>query len=123
MELADATSLEFEMAVGNNLPMMVTTAAPIEQHEAEIGTRDVLAITSSDSVTLLSAADKSNQNLTGPQRKLLLLHQRLGHANMQRIQALCGVDKEIGELPGRRPMILRRHVTTKSCQRPLCAAC
>jgi hypothetical protein len=69
---------------------------------------------------LLSVADDSNTNLSGPQKELLLLHQRLGHADMQRIQHLCHAK---GDDNTAHDILLMTHVTTKSCARPLSAAC
>jgi len=61
----------------------------------------------------------SNLNLTGSQKELLLWHHRLGHAGLQRIQALLGQPRNE---KGRQVLFpINKHVTT--CEIPKCEAC
>ena len=70
-------------------------------------------------------ADETNQQLTGPQKELLLWHWKLG-INMQHVQELMHdrVFQDGDDEPIRLPPILpTKHVTTKSCSIPMCMSC
>jgi hypothetical protein len=69
---------------------------------------------------LLLVTDETNQNLTNPQRELLLWHQKLEHAGFAWIQKLARKprDKVSGKL-----ILDPKHPTMTSCMPPLCAAC
>ena len=51
--------------------------------------QDVRALQAVDWAGMMNVAEETNQNLTAPQRELKLWHDRLGHADMQRIQTIC----------------------------------
>ena len=40
--------------------------------------------------TFMSVVEQTNQNLTASQKELLILHQKLGHINLQCTQHVCG---------------------------------
>lgn len=62
---------------------------------------------------------QANWNLTGPQRELLLWHQKLGHINMDHVQRLLVEPTE-----QHRPAILKpKNKKSSSCQKPLCEVC
>ena len=69
--------------------------------------------------------DDSNENLTGPQRELLLWHWKLG-VSMSRIQQMM-VEHEAVDMNNESvimPQVIKpRYKTTSSCPIPLCAAC
>jgi hypothetical protein len=70
----------------------------------------------------LSVADETNQNLTSPQRELLLWHHRLAHANFQWVQWLAATprDRENNRLE---PLLETKEQKISSCALLLCAAC
>jgi hypothetical protein len=70
-------------------------------------------------------ADETNQQLTGPQKELLLWHWKLG-INMQHVQELMHdrVYKTTDDDDVRLPAVIpTKHVTTKSCSIPMCMSC
>jgi hypothetical protein len=69
--------------------------------------------------TFLTVADEQNQNQTASQRELLLWHQKLAHANMQRIQALLREPQETNQ----QQVLIPKQWTSTSCPRPLCVVC
>ena len=90
IEIEDGTRLRFPYQRGSCLPIMLTNKH-FTDHD------NISGLTFSDVSTmqaleegsgLLNAADEMNQNLTGAQKELKLLHDRLGHCDMQRIQEL-----------------------------------
>ena len=70
-------------------------------------------------------ADKTNQQLTGPQKELLLWHWKLGN-NMQHVQELMhdqlykNEDDINVRLPPRLPI---KYTTTKNCSLTMCMPC
>ena len=77
------------------------------------------------STCFLCVTDITNQQLTGPQKELLLWHWKLG-INMQHVQELMHdqVFQDGDDEPVRLPPILpTKHVTTKSCSIPMCMSC
>jgi hypothetical protein len=61
----------------------------------------------------------SNFNLTGSQKELLLWHQRLGHADLRRIQAPLGQPRnEKG-----RQVLFPINKNATHCEVPKCEAC
>ena len=68
---------------------------------------------------LLNVAHDLNDNLTSTQRELKLLHDKLAHCDMQRIQELAVDRTEHGEQQIIRPM----NKIVSSCMRPQCLAC
>jgi hypothetical protein len=124
MELT-STSLWLHLHTGNykfrldsfsNLPMVNNASHGADNPDTVVGvTRQDVAhlstISTNDTLScLLSVADDNNRNLTGPQRELLLLHHKLGHADIQRIQRLCRpVDDNTAAI------LVTKHATTGSC--------
>ena len=68
---------------------------------------------------LMNVSDETNQNLTKPQKELLLWHQRLCHADMQRVQNLMREPQD----PLKRKILEPQQQSASSCDRPLCTAC
>jgi hypothetical protein len=68
---------------------------------------------------LLTVVDEANSNLTPAQKELLYWHQRLGHADPQRIQMMLSQPANADNLQILRPTCQK----ASSCVTPLCAAC
>ena len=116
--LADHTHLQFPYQ-NNNLPLMFTSKH-FEQHtpDVSLSETDLHTLSSiTDWSGMLNVTDDRNRNLKPAQRELKLLHDRLGHADMQQIQTLC-VTRD-----GNDPIIPTQHPKVSSCLRPLCATC
>jgi hypothetical protein len=76
LTLHDGSRLEFPFSCGGNLPIMLTAKHFKQQtHLAGLSFEDAQMLGSLGG--LLSVADENNQNLTAPQRELLLWHQRI----------------------------------------------
>jgi hypothetical protein len=67
----------------------------------------------------INVADETNQNMTTSQRELLYWHQRLGHADMARIQVLLAEPKNREE----KGILTPKNKKSSSCAKPLCTAC
>ena len=63
--------------------------------------------------------DKTNQNITAPQKELLLWHQKLCHFNQQRVQMMLSRQTN----SSRCQIITPKFQGSSSCACPLCAAC
>jgi hypothetical protein len=70
----------------------------------------------------LSVADETNQNLTAPQKELLLWHHRLAHANLQWVQWLAASHRD-REDNRTKSLLETKENKVSSCVLPLCAAC
>ena len=68
---------------------------------------------------------KRNWNLNPSQKELLLWHQRLGHADFSRVQAMLSKPRTSLRDEHRRQMITPRHIGSSSCDLTLlkCEAC
>jgi len=75
----------------------------------------------------LSVLAPQNENLTTPQKALLLDHQQLGHINPNHIRALyrCDVTATAPSIVETdcRPCLVPRHPQVFSCTLPMCLAC
>ena len=119
LTLHDGSRVEFPFSHNGNLPIMLTTKHFNKtQHFAGLSIEDAQMLGNLGG--LLSVADENNQNVTAPQRELLLWHQRLGHTAMQRCQTLLRVPPKS---MGHRQIILPKHKSSTSCPIPKCAAC
>jgi hypothetical protein len=67
----------------------------------------------------IDVIEKMNQNLTAPQRELMLWHQKRAHCDMGRVQTLLATprDTSLDQL------IEPKHAKASSCPKPKCAAC
>jgi hypothetical protein len=79
--------MEFTYHKGCNLPMARVVA---KSDDVMVGmtitdAKNIFGVKGAGSM-LMSVADETNQNLTASQRELLSWHQKLGHADMQRVQ-------------------------------------
>ena len=66
-----------------------------------------------------------NENLTAPQRELLLWHWKLG-IGMQRIQSMMRerhYEDHLGRTESHPPIIKPKYASTSSCRIPLCQSC
>jgi len=114
----EGESLEFPYNRGGNLPLMLTSSQLSNNVAgARIADGHVLSNTSILN-TLMSVVEQTNQNLTASQKELLLLHQKLGHINLQWIQRLCGKNRET-----KTSVLLTKNPNVSTVERPLCAAC
>ena len=74
-----------------------------------------------DGSALTSVADENNVNIRPEQKELLLLHQKLGHANFQWLKTLCAQPRND---PLNRGQILpTRNAKVSTSDPVLCAAC
>jgi hypothetical protein len=69
--------------------------------------------------TYLTVADETNQNLTSPQKELMLWHWRLVHINFEWVQMLTAQPRDKAFLPS----INTKQPTVSWCPIPLCMAC
>jgi hypothetical protein len=114
LTLPDQTVLEFPYNPRSNLPLMLTKELiPMGLARADI---EYLA---SNSASLLSVTDQTNQNLRPSQKELLLLHFKLGHAGLKWCQQLCRVPQD----PLREQIITPKYPALTTCSLPLCTAC
>jgi hypothetical protein len=81
----DGTMLEFPFNSGNNLPLMLRDSPNIAGITSPSNV-DLLCNQQDLLSSLMSVADETNQNLSPPQKELLLWHWKLGHANFNWIQ-------------------------------------
>ena len=120
-EIKDGTRLQFPYQDGSCLPMMLTDKH-FEERELCVGLTfsDLMTLETIDNgYGLLNVAHDLNGNLTSAQRELKLLHDRLAHCDMQRIQELT-VDRSAN---GEQQIIRPKNKTVSSCMRPQCLAC
>jgi hypothetical protein len=76
-------------------------------------------------LVLQCVGDVENENLTAPQRELLLWHWRLG-IGMQRIQSMMReqhYEDHLGRTECHPPIIKTKYASTSSCKIPLCQSC
>jgi GAG-pre-integrase domain len=116
MTLPDETILRFPYACGCNLPLMLTKATP--STIVGLSYHDVKFMFDS-ATTYLPVADETIQNLTSPQKELMLWHWRLGHINFQWVQMLTAQPRDKTVLPS----IITKQPTVSSCRIPQCMAC
>jgi hypothetical protein len=81
--LGDGTPLTFPYQPGSKLPMMLTSS-----HFNNQNTKIGVTFEDTNMLANLTVADEFNQNLTTAEKELLLLHWKLGHADMQRVQMM-----------------------------------
>ena len=103
----------------NNLLLMLMDRDGIDRPVGGFARADHVLFSSPQHM-LLSLADERNQNLDGPQRELLLWHQKLGHANFDWLQALARHGRDN---PNARRVLQSKYATIGNCHAPLCAAC
>jgi hypothetical protein len=113
--LPNGIKLEFLWQELSNLPFMLTDDMfdnPAKVLTAGISHTDLQAVkTASMFPTVLS---QSNLNLTGSQKELLLWHQHLGHASLQRVQSLLSQPRtEMGQ-----QVLFPRNPRASSCELP-----
>ena len=69
---------------------------------------------------LANVADETNQNLSGPQRELLLWHHKLAHVNFDWLQTLARQGRDSSSS---RRVLETKFASIANCRAPLCAAC
>ena len=116
LELPNGAVLEFPYNCGSNLPLMLPDQMPIQ---AGLLRSDAEFMVSGPFQSLLSVADMTNQNLRPSQKELLLLHQKLGHANFQWCQRLSQVPRSDTQ----KQVLHTKTNNVSSCDAPLCFAC
>ena len=131
-----STTSDEQSKIGPHLVGMIAELADIEpgerstlnaEYRSEASTFDTICSHQARAFNSCfpCVADETNQQLTGPQKELLLWHWRLG-INMQHVQELMHdrvyktTDDEDVRLPA---VIPTKHVTTKSCNIPMCMSC
>jgi hypothetical protein len=115
------TILEFPFNEGSNLPLMLTNRH-FNKPDKFVGLtfQDALTLADCEGLpALLTVVDEANSNLTPAQKELLYWHQRLGHADPQRIQMMLSQPANADNLQILRPTCQK----ASSCVTPLCAAC
>ena len=108
----------------NNLPML----SPLSSASSVSGcTKSLFSFQDlSSSALTLSLTDETNQNITSPQKELLVWHWRLGHLGFGWIQYLMSPRSfryPTGEITSANPVIITKHSTTRKCCHPKCAGC
>jgi hypothetical protein len=113
LTLKDGSRLDFPYQ-DNNLPLMLTY---------EHFTRKALTVglTFEDATVMVTmdVTEEKNQNLTAPQRELMLWHPKWAHCDMGRVQTLLTTpwDTALDQL------IEPKHAKESLCLKPKCAAC
>jgi hypothetical protein len=87
--------LESPWQPGSKLPLILTDAMISSDQHSGLASFHAFRIADEDIVNPSVPPKPSvllpkNLNLTGSQKELLLWHQRLGHANLKRVQSLLG---------------------------------
>ena len=125
LTLPDGCSLTFPWQLPSKLPYMLTTEMLQSKASAKcygFTMRDLkppLVQPAAYTHALPNILDPSNLNLTGSQKELLLWHQRLGHCDMSRIQALFGVPRDNIS----RQVLFPSNPRMTTCTLPKCEAC
>ena len=74
-----------------------------------------------------SVAGETNQNLTAAQKELLIWHWKLGHIGFQWLRGMIASPQQQAPLDQnelKKPVFIQaKHVGTKTCTSPMCAAC
>jgi hypothetical protein len=117
--LADGTPMYFPLHKSNNLPFLLIRHKPL----VGVSRSDAEFLQRFEQVSAcLSVAYETNQDLTEPQKELLLWHHRLAHANFQWVHWLVATPRNQGD--NRTGPLLEVKVSkVSSCPQPLCAAC
>jgi hypothetical protein len=115
---SDGCELTFGYQLGSNLPMIpppdMCTLSRVNQSQVNLSFDDI----SADSVSCsLSLVDQENQNLSAAEKELLEEHWKKCHVDAQCLQAL------VRKADGQAPIIPTKHIDTRSCKPPRCAAC
>ena len=119
LTLADQSTLQFPYQLHNNLPVMFTPEGLNANVNMISMTKNDLEVINKipDWTVFLNNTENGNLNLKPAQKELLMLHTKLYHADMQRIQSLTVDSVDEG------PILLTKHPKVSSCMRPLCATC
>jgi hypothetical protein len=96
--------LEFTFNSGNNMPLMLPDSPNIAG--LTLSNVDLLCNQPDLLSSLMSVADETNQNLSPPQKELLLWHWELGHANFNWIQPLASIPSKSTD---RKQVLLPKH--------------
>jgi hypothetical protein len=115
LTLGDGTPLTFPYQPGSKLPMMLTSS-----HFNNPTTKSGLTFEDTNMLANLTVADEVNHNLTAAKKELLLLHWKLGHADMQRDQMMIRTPHDTSP---NEQILFPKVKTSSSCDHPLCAAC
>jgi hypothetical protein len=67
----------------------------------------------------MDVTEEMNQNITAPQRELMLWHKKWAHCDLVRVQTLLATPRD-DSLPR---VIAPKHAKTSSCPKPKCAPC
>jgi hypothetical protein len=113
--LGDGKHLTFPYQPGSKLQMMLTSI-----HFNNPTTKVGPTFEDTNMLANLTVADKVNQNLTAAKKELLILHWRLGHADMQRIQMMIITPQDTSP---HEKILFPKVKTASSCDHPICAAC
>ena len=111
----DGTQLHIPYHQSNGLPTVYNE--PLDH---------VLVTSPSSHDVCMSVLEETNQNLTGPQKELLLYHARYGHINFNTIQFNMREHKFVDDnntAVTLGPAFKSRYQRSKSCDPPKCAAC
>jgi hypothetical protein len=124
LEVPEGGKLEFPWHPNSKLPLMLTEAMLSSDQQSGFTSFHAFNIADEDVVDpdiqpKPSVLLPTNLNLTGSQKELLLWHQRLGHADIRKVQALLGQPRTA---KGRQVLFpVNSRVTT--CDPPKCEAC
>jgi hypothetical protein len=70
-------------------------------------------------VATMDVTEEMNQNLTAPQRELMLWHQKWAHCDLGRVQTLLAIPRDASSPH----VIAPKHAKASSCPKPKCAVC
>ena len=96
LNFKEGESLEFPYNHCGNLPLMLTSSQLSNNAAGARMVDDQVHSNSQILITFMSVVEQTNQmnqSLTSSQKELLLLHQKLGHINLQWTQRLCGKNR------------------------------
>jgi hypothetical protein len=113
LNLKDGSQLDFPYQE-NNLPLMLT-----DEHFTRKALTVGLTFEDATVKSTMDVTEEMNQNLTAPQRELMLWHQKWAHCDLGRVQTLLATPQD-DSLPH---VIAPKQVKASSCPKPKCAAC
>mmetsp|Transcript_15062 Transcript_15062/g.36800 ORF Transcript_15062/g.36800 Transcript_15062/m.36800 type:complete len:509 (-) Transcript_15062:4073-5599(-) len=118
--LPDGDSLFFPWQESSNLPLMLTADSMMDQ-AAHVLTERELNSFENEQCVFLNVAAEQNKNLTRAEKKLLLWHAKIGHANMPWILKLAKWNNKEGS-PAPGPLPAKKD-EFKRCDCPKCTIC
>jgi hypothetical protein len=113
LTLKDGSRLDFPYQE-NNLPLMLTY-----EHFTRKALTAGLKFEDDTVMATMDVTEEMNQNLTAPQRELMLWHKKWAHCNMGCVQTLLATPWDTSLVQ----LIEPKHANASSCPKPKCVVC